>query len=221
MLGAAERLCTYLTTLEQKRLGYDLALQAFSTNDKDPRAGMVLARCAYFRADWEETVQGRAGVSQVGVAAASVAGSDDNQPSAAYYHALDLGIAMRDQGLGAIGKLGELAKMLKTASTTPDQDLGGPLRVMGKLYLQAPPWPLGIGDLDAGLELLKEAVDRYPSHPMNHLFYAELLLKDDRVDEAVQELVMVHRLARPELWGDYAARWQGEATAIEESLPKH
>jgi hypothetical protein len=47
------------------------------------------------------------------------------------------------KGLTAIGRLSELVSLLKTASAKPEIDQGGPLRVLGLLYVRAPAWPVG------------------------------------------------------------------------------
>ena len=58
---------------------------------------------------------------------------------------------------------------------TPDVSSAGPYRVLGMVYLKAPPWPRGIGDGDKALELLQEAVRRSPEYPLNRIFYARAL----------------------------------------------
>ena len=70
----------------------------------------------------------------------------------------------------------------------PGVDGGGPLRLLGALYLRAPPWPRGPGDGEKALELLEQAVEEYPEHPLNHLFYAEALLDDEEPIDALEEI---------------------------------
>ena len=61
---------------------------------------------------------------------------------------------------------------------------GAGKRILGALYAKAPPWPAGVGDLEEGLELLKENADQFPKNPMNHFFLGEALLRDGRDREA-------------------------------------
>ncbi len=220
MASAAERLCTHLTTRSQKQQGLALARRALAASPSDTRTGLAVARCAYFCADWEATREGREHVASIGIEGAKVAGSASHEPHAAYLHALLLGIIMRDMGLDALGRLSELTDLLKDASALPDEDLGGPQRVFGRLYFEAPPWPLGIGDVDEALDQLKSVCERHPSHPMNHIFYAEVLLHEKRHADALREIALARRYALPELWGEYAQRWREEADQLSARLPE-
>jgi tetratricopeptide (TPR) repeat protein len=216
LLDASARLCSILTTQDQKVLGLELAQRARTLAQQDAKTAMALARCAYFRADWETDAQVRGAVAQAGIDAALAAGAKDGKPEAAYLYALTLGLTMRDRGLEALGMIPDEIAALETAREDSAQDLGGPLRVLGMIYLKAPAWPAGPGDLDTALELLQEAVSRYPSHPLNRIFYAQALKEDGKSKEATEQLNAAIALARPELWGDYAARWKAEATALQQ-----
>jgi hypothetical protein len=108
--------------------------------------------------------------------------------------------------------------LLKTAGARPDLDQGGPLRVLGLLYLRAPAWPVGPGDLDAGLELLKQAAGKYPEHPLNRLFYAQALIEADDPAGARRELDQARALSMAERYGEWAARWRSEADELAAKL---
>ena len=84
----------------------------------------------------------------------------------------------------------------------PGMDHGGPLRLLGALYLRAPPWPRGPGDSEKALELLERAVEEYPDHPLNHFFYAEALLDDEEHADALEEIEVARACIDPErfLW---------------------
>ena len=86
----------------------------------------------------------------------------------------------------------------------PEIDDGGPLRLLGMLYLKAPPWPTGFGDSEKALELLRTAVEKHPRHPLNHLFYAEVLWEADEsspVERIESELAIGMRLLAEGNWG--------------------
>ncbi len=129
-----------------------------------------------------------------------------------YYLAVNLGIAVRDHTALAIKNLGTISRELKNAvKLYPDEEHGGPLRVLGLLYLMAPPWPKGIGDGDRALEILEWAVEQYPEHPLNHLFYAQALLEmeeDDAGKKVKQHLELGNRLLEDGKWGDASDRWR-------------
>ncbi|TFH41213.1 MAG: hypothetical protein E4G96_05960, partial [Chrysiogenales bacterium] len=94
-------------------------------------------------------------------------------------------------------------------------DYGGPLRVLGMLYIKAPAWPSGIGDLDKALDLLRRATEKYPSHPLNYMFYGDALLQDDDKEKALENLETAYRLAVPEIWGlPYSTIWRREIDAL-------
>ena len=80
----------------------------------------------------------------------------------------------------------------------PGVDQGGPLRLLGALYLRAPPWPRGPGDSEKALGLLERAVEEYPGHPLNHFFYAEALLDDEEYADALEEIEVARACLDPD-----------------------
>lgn len=70
-------------------------------------------------------------------------------------------------------------------------DQAGPDRVLGRLYLMAPSWPISVGDPKKSLEMLRAAVKIAPKNSTNHLFLAETLLQMHQEDEAHLELKKV------------------------------
>lgn len=129
-----------------------------------------------------------------------------------YYLAANLGLAISDHPVQAAENIQRLASELTQAlALSPDVDLGGPLRLLGMLYLKAPPWPTGVGDGDKALHYLNEAVSKYPSHPLNHLFYAEALYEvDEKKAEAQKEIDAGQRLLTEGPWGYNKEVWQKE-----------
>ena len=104
-----------------------------------------------------------------------------------YYLAANLGLAVHDHPVEAASNLQRLEREMQQAvKLNRDIDEGGPLRLLGMLYLKAPPWPTGIGDGDKALDLLKQAVDKHPAHPLNHLFHAQALWEVEGQDAASQ-----------------------------------
>lgn len=139
-----------------------------------------------------------------------------------YYLATNLGLAIREQITLAMANLERLeAEMKRALALSPDIDDGGPLRILGALYLKAPTWPNGIGDRDMALELLKKAVKEHPGHPINHLFYAQALW--DEEDEALlpqvkAEFALGEKLLAEGNWGYSKQPWKKEFEEFQQEL---
>jgi hypothetical protein len=218
-LAAAERLCTPIAAVEQREAGLRSAEAAFedlalAAPERRARAALSLCRCAALRADGETDAARVRALTQRGIDAAAAAGGSA-EPRAAYCLALNLGMQLRLLGLEAMARLPELQQALAAAAAAPEEDQGGALRVLGMLYLRAPAWPAGPGDPEAALRLLRETAQRFPSHPQNHLFLAQALALNDEPEQAARELALAAALARPELWGESAGRWQAEIRALQ------
>lgn len=131
-----------------------------------------------------------------------------------YYLAVNLGIAVREHPAVAFKNLDRIVSNLEKAlELSPDVNNAGPYRVLGMLYLMAPPWPQGIGDGDKALELLQEAVRRYPEYPKNRIFYAQALWElegEDRQPEVIEHLEEALRLMNKEKWRTVRGRWMND-----------
>lgn len=142
-------------------------------------------------------------------------GGNDNG-AVHYYLAANLGLSVRDHMTIAVANLGRLENEMKQAvALSPDIDDGGPLRLLGALYLKAPAWPAGIGDIDKALELLEKAVNNHPKHPLNHLFYAQALWQDDEnanLTRVKSEFALGNKLLAEGHWGYNKEPWQREFT---------
>jgi tetratricopeptide (TPR) repeat protein len=157
-----------------------------------------------------------------GVRWAEIALTERIEPVGAvhYYLAVNLGMAVRQHATLAVKNLKRLEEELSRArDLDPQEEQGGPLRVLGMLYLMAPPWPKGIGDGDKALELLKDAVQRFPQYPLNHIFYAQALWEleeDDAIDKVKIHLEKGRQLIEKGDWGTARDRWLKEIEKIAE-----
>jgi tetratricopeptide (TPR) repeat protein len=137
-----------------------------------------------------------------------------------YYLAVNLGIAIKEHPAVALKNLDRLVSNLeKAVELSPDVNSAGPYRVLGMVYLKAPPWPQGIGDGDKALELLREAVQRYPAYPKNRVFYAQALWELDEEDskqEVFEHLEEALRLLNQEKWETVRVRWMQDWTYLAE-----
>jgi hypothetical protein len=155
-----------------------------------------------------------------GVRWAEIALTERIEPIGAvhYYLAVNLGMAVRQHATLAVKNLKRLEEeLVRARELSPDEEQGGPLRVLGMLYLMAPPWPKGIGDGDKALELLKAAVERHPDHPLNHVFYAQALWdleEDDAINQVKTHLKKSRELIEKGDWGTARERWLKEIETI-------
>lgn len=135
-----------------------------------------------------------------------------------YYLALNLGLVAQQHITQAMTKAGRIKDELEKAlQLAPAIDDGGPLRVLALIYLKAPPWPTSFGDPDFALERVREAVERFPDHPLNHLYMAQVTW-DAEGDAAVVEkhvAIACGLLVKP-VWSASAARWRAELKEIAE-----
>ena len=178
------------------------------------------ARICYLLADRTTDQEKKERYAAEGVRWAEIALTERIEPIGAvhYYLAVNLGIAVRQHATLAVKNLKRLEEeLLRAKELDPGEEQGGPLRVLGMLYLMAPPWPKGIGDGDKALELLKEAVQSYPGYPLNHAFYAQALWdldEEDAIDQVKKHLQKSRELVEKGDWGGARERWIKEIDKI-------
>ncbi|MBI4767507.1 MAG: hypothetical protein HY787_23425 [Deltaproteobacteria bacterium] len=140
-----------------------------------------------------------------------------------YYWAVNMGLVIRRHPTLALKNLKPMAERLEAAyQKVPAEEWGGPGRVLGLLYLKAPPWPQNIGDWDKALALLKQTVEQFPQHPLNHLFYAQALWdinQSGSIETIRRELEKSRELLQEERWGFARKAWTKEVEAFEKELP--
>jgi tetratricopeptide (TPR) repeat protein len=222
LVEIAQELCTRSASFGQKVYALRLAEQANMEDIKNKDIGTVLSRIAFFVADSIDGDEDKVKKSaEIGVKAARSVGLNDENPKACFYFALNQGLIVQSKGLFALNKLPEIHNALKIAQKAENLDFGGPLRVLGMMYLKAPAWPSGIGDLDKALELLQQAITKYPVHPQNFMFYAQALIEDDDKEKALQNLEIAYKLAVPEIWGAYySKKWRAQIDALRKKIEK-
>jgi tetratricopeptide (TPR) repeat protein len=70
-------------------------------------------------------------------------------------------------------------------------DQAGPHRVLGRIYYEAPGWPMSVGDLRKSLDHLLTAVRLAPENSTNHLFLAQTMYRLHYTSLAEQQLEQV------------------------------
>ena len=93
-----------------------------------------------------------------------------------YWLAVAVGLQARELRVTADDGLKTMVPALQRAiDTDPGYDNAGPHRVMAIVLVRAPGWPVGPGDVEAGLGHAKQAVALRPDYPPNVFALAEAL----------------------------------------------
>jgi len=116
-----------------------------------------------------------------------------HQVAGYYWQALNLaGLAEVGGAASALQLVPVIVEQLETAAAIDEAfDQAGPHRVLGRIYCEAPSWPLSEGDLSKSLQHLRAAVRLAPGNSTNHLYLAETLAQLGKSEEAYQELQQV------------------------------
>lgn len=199
---------------------------AFLRKTQDPalQRSSLGARLSLYLAERETSQERREKLAAegVGFAETALAQGGGGDGAVHYYLATNLGLAVREHPTLAMDNLGRLENELKRAvALSPGLDDGGPLRVLGTLYLKAPAWPNGIGDLDKALQLLEQAVKEHPGHPLNHLFYAQALWEADNdanAEHAKAELALGLKVLEEGQWGYRKQPWLREFDEFQQEI---
>jgi hypothetical protein len=112
-----------------------------------------------------------------------------------YYDGIALGLKARAHPLLANEALKSMLETLGGAEAAdPAYDQAGPARVKALVLIKAPAWPLGPGDLQAGLAAARRAVALRPDYPPNVLALAEALAKTGDTHGAQESYRRAHDL---------------------------
>jgi len=215
----AESFHHYRASAEQYRLGFEKAAEAYELAPERSIA-LTCAISAFFAHQTETDPERKRQINRVGLAAAQSAWRQNADEVAAYYHGVHLGISIQRRGLVAVGRLGDLESLLLQAAQAPDIDHGGPLRALGMLYLRAPQWPTGIGDLDAALKYLQRVSEEYDQYPPNFFYYAQALAEDRQWAEAKQQLDRADVVLQRGNWGGFRDIWDADIQALRQDIDR-
>jgi tetratricopeptide (TPR) repeat protein len=220
MIETAKRYCNYSAPLPKQLGAFKLAQRAYLLDRSNRDAAFTLARSALFISGLIEDDDIKWEIIRKGFEGAVRAGGEEDDPAAAYYLGALMGLLIEEEGLTAAGEVPRFQEAMERAEKKPETDMGGPLRALGMLYLRAPAWPAGVGDLELALEFLEKAGREYPDHPENHLFFAYALEEDDQIPEAREALRSAEESISTGQWGEYALRWQKEIDHFRKEMEK-
>jgi tetratricopeptide (TPR) repeat protein len=183
--------------LASPALDYQKAQQALALYEElpsgPPRLLTQLARTCFILGDLAPKDR-RAGYYQKGLAyAEKLLAQEPAGVAGHYWKAMNLSgladVGSRMQGFKLLPKIMEELKRVLILDETYDQ--AGAHRVLGRIYFEAPSWPISVGNKKKSLQHLETAVRLAPGNSTNHLYLAETLLDMGRKVQARSELEKV------------------------------
>lgn len=186
----------------------------------DPDAAWKFGRACFDWAEFAVDKNARAEIAKDGILACRRAiALRDDLAAAHHYLALNLGQLARTKLLGALSLVDEMEHELKRAIVLDRSfGYGAPDRSLGLLYLEAPKWPLSIGNQEKALFHLEKAVQISPEYPENLLCALEASLKwndSERLERQIKAFKIVLPQSKSRFsgplwnrdWKEWDARW--------------
>lgn len=169
---------------------YRVAEEQFHKQPDDPERAWQFGRACFDWAEFSTNDTQRAELAHQGIAACEAALEKDSQLAAAYYYlGMNQGQLARTMNLGALKLVRQMeAHFLKARELDPNFDLAGPDRNLGLLYLQAPGWPVSLGNRAKARDHLERAVKLAPYFPENRLNLMEAYAQWDKSSLLKREL---------------------------------
>ncbi|MBT9558964.1 MAG: hypothetical protein IV100_23230 [Myxococcales bacterium] len=99
----------------------------------------------------------------------------------------------------------------KAAAIDPGYEGGEPRRVLGAIYLYAPSWPSGVGDLDEAIGILEGVATDHPQDPRNLFYLAEAYRRADERPKAVGLYRKMLAAPRAGIWAVEGPTYRAEA----------
>jgi hypothetical protein len=199
---------------------------AFERAPTNVTAAWQLGRASFDWAEFASDASQRATTAQRGIAASRLACSlDTNLAAAPYYLGMNLGQLARTKSLGALPLVSEMEVLFERARRLDERfDQAGPDRNLGLLYLEAPGWPVSIGNRAKSRRHLARAAALAADYPENRLNLIEARLRwgDDDLHEEVKALAASLPRAREMFageawvaaWADWDRRWRQVQTKV-------
>ncbi len=117
------------------------------------------------------------------------------------YHAISAGLVAQDNPSQGRELANTVLKSAQTAvSLDPNFESGLARQVLGAVYVYAPPWPAGVGDMDEAIDTLEGLVKDFPQQPHNVFFMAEAYRKVGQREDAIRQYKAVLKFKRRGIW---------------------
>ena len=168
--------------------------KAHTLDPKNYEAAWKAARAALWLADeLYDDKNKRAHYAGAGAEYAKAAIDDNGAGVEGYYYAgMNIGLLATTKTIGGKFDVPKVRDAEKKAASLDDKyDHGGPYRVLGSLYSEAPPWPASIGDTEQGVKYLKKALELGPDYPLNNLRLGRAYAADGQSAKALEQYNLV------------------------------
>lgn len=208
---------------------YQRATRQFEQTDKDPETAWQFGRACFDWAEFSTNDTQRAAIAHEGINACENALEIDPDLAAAHYYlAMNQGQLARTMSLGALKLVHQMEDHFQTAQELdPRFDQAGPDRNLGLLYLQAPGWPVSVGNRSKAQRHLGKAVKLAPDFPENRLNLMEAYAqwnKDTLAKREIEAWETNLEAARQKFSGDQWywqwTDWERRLDELEQQLAK-
>ena len=195
--AAPDKLAQADALLASPDLDYQKAQEAMALYEGllqgDPALLTRLARACFALGDLAPIAE-RGRYYEKGLAyAEKLLANEPNGVAGHYWKAMNLSgladVGTRMQGFKLLPKIMEELKRVLALNESYDE--AGAHRVIGRIYFEAPGWPISVGDKKKSLEHLSTAVRLAPANSSNHLYLAETLLDQGNKPQAREEFEKV------------------------------
>ncbi|MFA5110544.1 MAG: TRAP transporter TatT component family protein [Desulfobaccales bacterium] len=169
-------------TLEMPRAEKALSLyEGLLTSREVNRTALLakLGRTGYLLGDLAPKKQSDSYYRKGQLYAETLIQEEPNRTEGHYWLALNL-CGRADAGGYMVGRrlLPRILEALERAVLLDETyDQAGAHRVLGRIYYEAPAWPMSVGDINKSLTHLEAAVRLAPDNSTNHLFLAQTLYR--------------------------------------------
>lgn len=173
----ADRLLLQEHSLETCQQALENYQKAQSLDPEFPGLYWRMARaCHYLSSYFEKGNRERKKWAKMGLEYAQNALKEANDAQANYYYALFTGIVADETFAPDPKVVLEIVAHAQTSSKLdPTFDYAGAYRLLGSIYLSAPPFPRSIGDKEKAVEFLKRALEENSEYQENYLLLGEAL----------------------------------------------
>ena len=200
------------------------ALARFQAATNDPDAQLQFGRAAFDWADCSTSDTQREKIAQQGIdACRQLVKQNPKSAPGHYYLGMNLGELAETKELGAIRIVTDMEVEFNAAAALDEKfDYAGPDRNLGLLYLQAPGWPISVGDKTRARAHLLRAVRLSPDYPENLLNLIEAELQWGDQTAARRELAALEKIwpaaqekFTGEVWAATQADWKKRRAAAQ------
>lgn len=210
-------------------MAYRATKEQYESAADDPRVAWHYARACFDWAEFSSNDTRRAELAREGIDACERALANNGELAPAHYYlGMNQGQLARTMSIGALKLVQQMEEHFQQArELEPTFDQAGPDRNLGLLYLEAPGWPVSVGNRSKAGAHLVQAVKLAPHFPENRLNLMEayarwnertLVKREMRAWE--ENLEAARRQFSGSRWHWAWVKWEQRFDALKEQLAK-